>query len=117
MTENHGVGGSTPPLPTTRVRKAAVFGRGFRFCLSVGARPGRSILLVRESEAAPMSDEASFHDGYVRALEDLSKYVERLRPSSENLEELQSEISARIVRARCSERSSLASHASGDTGY
>ncbi len=64
-----------------------------------------------------MSDEASFHDGYVKALEDLCRFVERLRPSSENLEELQSEISARIVRARCSERSSLASHASGDTGY
>ncbi len=64
-----------------------------------------------------MSDEASFHDGYVKALEDLVGYVERLQPSAENLEQLQTEISARIVRARCSERSSLASHASGDTGY
>ncbi len=64
-----------------------------------------------------MSDEASFHDGYVKALEDLVQYVERLQPNIENLDQLQTEISARIVRARCSERSSLASHASGDTGY
>ncbi len=64
-----------------------------------------------------MSDEASFHDGYVKALEDLSTYVGRLRLNTENLDNLQNEISARIVRARCSERSSLASHASGDTGY
>ena len=64
-----------------------------------------------------MSDEASFHDGYVKALEDLVQYVERLHPNIENLDQLQTEISARIVRARCSERSSLASHASGDTGY
>jgi len=64
-----------------------------------------------------MSDEAAFHDGYVKALEDLSTYVEALRPNPENLDCLRTEISARIVRARCSERSSLASHASGDTGY
>jgi hypothetical protein len=64
-----------------------------------------------------MSDEASFHDGYVKALEDLSKYVERLSSNPENLDNLRTEISARIVRARCSERSSLASRASGDTGY
>ena len=67
-----------------------------------------------------MSDEASFHDGYVKALEDLSTYVGRLRlntENTENLDSLQNEISARIVRARCSERSSLASHASGDHGY
>ncbi|MCZ6786093.1 MAG: hypothetical protein O7E54_02900 [Planctomycetota bacterium] len=64
-----------------------------------------------------MSDEASFHDGYVKALEDLSTYVGRLRLNTENLDSLQNEIAARIVRARCSERSSLASHASGDHGY
>jgi hypothetical protein len=65
-----------------------------------------------------MTDEAAYHAGYRRALEELTTLVSELWVGSEqDLEKLRHEIRRRIDRARCAGRSSLASTASGDAGY
>lgn len=65
-----------------------------------------------------MCDEAAFHDGYAKALEEMSEMMAAQTPGSiKDYQELLREISARIERARCNGRSSLASTASGSKGY
>lgn len=65
-----------------------------------------------------MSDEAAFHDGYRKALEDVSGLVDDLNAQSQtDLDGLLAELRRRIERARCLSRSSLAASASGDQGY
>ena len=65
-----------------------------------------------------MSDEAAFHDGYRRALEDLSTLVDDLNAEcKDDLGGLLDELQKRIERAGCLSRSSLAAGASGKQGY
>ena len=65
-----------------------------------------------------MCNEAAFHDGYAKALEAMRELMAARTPGSvEDYQELLREITARIERARCNGRSSLASTASGSKGY
>jgi len=64
-----------------------------------------------------MSNEASYHDGYMRALQDLEEILEKVTAETERMVELRTEIEARIERARCASGSILAASASGDAGY
>jgi len=63
-------------------------------------------------------DEASFHDGYAQALEDLSRLLRAWAATGENdLERVEREVRRRIDEALLRNRCSLASNASGDAGY
>jgi hypothetical protein len=53
----------------------------------------------------------------MKALQDLEEILEKVTVETERMVELRTEIEARIERARCSSRSSLAASASGDAGY
>ncbi len=65
-----------------------------------------------------MQHEASFHDGYMRALQDLEKLLTTLTiDDSARVVELRHEIELRIEKARCLSRSVLAACATGDAGY
>ena len=65
-----------------------------------------------------MSEEASFHDGYRRALEEVSGIVTSMRDGHvSELGELLEQLDEMIERARCLCRAHLASHASGKAGY
>lgn len=65
-----------------------------------------------------MQHEASFHDGYMRALQDLEKLLTTLTiDDSARVVELRREIELRIEKARCLSRSVLAAGASGHAGY
>ncbi len=65
-----------------------------------------------------MTTEAAYHDGYRKALEDVSRLVTNLQDGHvEGLGSLLEEIDRKIERARCLFRSSLASGAGGDQGY
>jgi len=64
-----------------------------------------------------MSHESCYHDGYMKALQDLEEILEKVTVETERMVELRTEIEARIQRARCASRSSLAASASGDAGY
>ncbi len=65
-----------------------------------------------------MSVEATFHEGYRRALEDVTKLVTELRDGHiTELADLLEELDERIERARCFSRSALAADASSSAGY
>lgn len=64
-----------------------------------------------------MTQEAAFHEGYRRALEEISDLVAQMKGAHEGIVQLLREIDAKIERARCLGRSSLASGASGDRGF
>ncbi len=63
-----------------------------------------------------MSSEAAFHDGYRKALEELSSLV-REHSQSASLTDLTEEINRRIERARCLSAASAAAQAGGNQGY
>ena len=63
-----------------------------------------------------MSSEAAFHDGYRKAMEEISCLV-REHSQSESLGDLAEEINRRIERARCLSAASAASQAGGNQGY
>ncbi|MHC4578818.1 MAG: hypothetical protein ACYTED_15595 [Planctomycetota bacterium] len=65
-----------------------------------------------------MTNEAAYHEGYRKALEEVSRLVTTIQDSHpERLGLLLEEIDRKIERARCLCRSSLASGAAGDQGY
>jgi hypothetical protein len=65
-----------------------------------------------------MSDQAAFHDGYRKALEDVSALVDGMEArEGRDLGDLLDELSRRIERARCLSRSSLAAGATGKKGF
>ncbi|MDH3590279.1 MAG: hypothetical protein OER88_00260 [Planctomycetota bacterium] len=65
-----------------------------------------------------MSDEATFHDGYRKALEEVSKLVTGMQDGHMvELADLLADLDRMIERARCLRASSLACRASGDAGY
>jgi len=65
-----------------------------------------------------MLDEAAFHEGYRKALVEVSRLVTGLRDGHVlELGGLLEELDRRIERARCLSRSKLASSAGGDQGY
>lgn len=63
-----------------------------------------------------MSNEAAFHDGYRKALEELSGLV-RGHAQREALGDLVEEIDRRIERARHLSAASAAAQAGGNQGY
>ena len=65
-----------------------------------------------------MQHEAAYHDGYMRALQDLEKLLQTLTiDDSARIHELRDEIEGRIEKARCLSRSVLAAGATGHAGY
>ncbi|MHC4954394.1 MAG: hypothetical protein ACYTGZ_10945 [Planctomycetota bacterium] len=64
-----------------------------------------------------MSHDAAYHDGYMKALQDLDRILETITIDTERIAELRREIGERIEKARCLSRSSLAAGASGKAGY
>ncbi len=65
-----------------------------------------------------MIEDAAFHEGYRRALEEVSHLVTGMQDAElDSLARLLEELDKRIERARCLSRSSLASRASGDRGF
>ena len=65
-----------------------------------------------------MAEQATFHEGYRKALEEVSSLVSSLRDGhAVELGNLLEEIDKRIERARCLSRSSMASLAGGKNGY
>ena len=65
-----------------------------------------------------MSDEATFHEGYRKALEDVTALVDKLTDECRSqLGDFVHELTRRTERARCLSRSSLAAGASGPEGY
>jgi len=65
-----------------------------------------------------MSDESAFHDGYMRALEDVDQLVgDMTAPTLDAVNRLRAILSKRIEKARCLSTCSLASEASGSRGY
>ncbi len=63
-----------------------------------------------------MSNEAAFHDGYRKALEELSGLVSG-HTQGDALADLVDEINRRIERARHLSAASAASQAGGNQGY
>jgi hypothetical protein len=62
-----------------------------------------------------MTDEAAFHDGYRRALVEVSRLVTDMRDGQvDELGDLLEELDRMIERARCLGRSSLAATSGGD---
>jgi len=65
-----------------------------------------------------MSNEATYHEGYCRALMEVARLVSDLRDGHPaEIGPLLEELDQMIERARCLSRSSLASSACGDQGY
>ena len=65
-----------------------------------------------------MTDEAAFHEGYRKALEQVTRLLAHAQKGGpKEFAEILKELDRRIERARCLGRSSLASGASGDMGY
>jgi len=65
-----------------------------------------------------MTNDAAYHEGYRRALEEVARLVTRMQDAEvDSLARLLDELDQRIERARCLGRSSLASRASGDRGF
>ncbi|MGH7163858.1 MAG: hypothetical protein ACREID_10280 [Planctomycetota bacterium] len=62
--------------------------------------------------------EAAFLEGYMKALEDVRRLMgEPPADLDDGLSPLRDELQRLLLVARCTERSSLASLASGDAGY
>ncbi len=65
-----------------------------------------------------MTEDAAFHEGYRRALEEVAHLVTGMQDAElQGLAALLEELDKRIEKARCLGRSSLASRASGDRGF
>ncbi len=65
-----------------------------------------------------MTEDAAFHEGYRRALEEVAHLVTGMQDAElDSLARLLEELDKRIEKARCLGRSSLASGASGDRGF
>lgn len=65
-----------------------------------------------------MTQDAAYHEGYRRALEEVAHLVTGMQDAElDSLAGLLEELDKRIERARCLGRSSLASRATGDRGY
>ena len=65
-----------------------------------------------------MTDEAAFHEGYRRALMDVSRLVAAMQDGQvDELGHLLEELDRMIERARCLGRSSMAASSAGDQGY
>jgi hypothetical protein len=65
-----------------------------------------------------MTSEAAYHEGYCKALEEVSRLVNNLQDAHpRELGTLLHELDQKIERARCLCRSSLASGAAGNQGY
>jgi hypothetical protein len=65
-----------------------------------------------------MTEDAAYHEGYRRALEEVAHIVTGMQDAEvDTLADLLQEIDRRIERARCLGRSSLASRATGDRGF
>ena len=65
-----------------------------------------------------MSDEATFHAGYQKALEEVSRIVAQMQDGHMcELADLLADLDQMIERARCLKGSSLACRAAGDAGY
>ena len=65
-----------------------------------------------------MSDEDIYHEGYRKALEEVSGLVSSMRDGhAVEIGSLLEEIDRRIERARCLGRSRMASKATGKNGY
>ncbi len=65
-----------------------------------------------------MTEDAAFHEGYRRALEEVAHLVTGMQDAElDSLAALLEELDKRIEKARCLGRSSLASRASGDRGF
>ncbi len=65
-----------------------------------------------------MSDEATYHAGYQKALEEVSRLVAEMQEAHMfELADLLQDLDRMIERARCLKGSSLACRASGDAGY
>ncbi|MGQ0612736.1 MAG: hypothetical protein ACT4PV_03175 [Planctomycetaceae bacterium] len=66
----------------------------------------------------PSGDEAAYHHGYEQGLKEVAALVAGLTTAAqEELDGVLAQIRRRIEVAYLGERSSLASAASGDTGY
>ena len=65
-----------------------------------------------------MTSEAAYHEGYCKALEEVSRLVNNLQDAHpKELGSLLDVLDRKIERARCLSRSSLASGAGGSQGY
>jgi hypothetical protein len=65
-----------------------------------------------------MTEDAAYHEGYRRALEEVARFVAGMQDAEiDSLAELLEELDKRIESARCLGRSSLASRATGDRGF
>jgi len=64
-----------------------------------------------------MTEQAAYHEGYRRALEEVSHLVTSMKDAHEGLGRLLKDLQKKMERARCLGRSSLASGASGDRGF
>ena len=65
-----------------------------------------------------MSDDAAFHEGYRKALEEVLGLVAALTEVNDGrVEQLIADLEKRIERARCLTNSALAAGATGDQGY
>lgn len=65
-----------------------------------------------------MTEDAAFHEGYRKALEEVAHLVTGMQDAElDSLARLLEELDKRIEKARCLGRSSLASRASGDRGF
>jgi hypothetical protein len=65
-----------------------------------------------------MTEDAAYHEGYRRALEEVAHLVTGMQDAEiDSLARLLEELDKRIERARCLGRSSLASRATGDRGF
>jgi len=65
-----------------------------------------------------MTSEAAYHEGYCKALEEVSRLVNNLQDTHpKELGTLLDVLDQKIERARCLCRSSLASGAGGNQGY
>ena len=65
-----------------------------------------------------MTEDAAYHEGYRRALEEVAHIVSGMQDGEmDTLAGLLEELDRRIEKARCLGRSSLASRATGDRGF
>ncbi len=63
-----------------------------------------------------MTEQAAYHEGYRKALEEVSNLVTNINDGGD-LSGLLQELARKIEKARCLSRSSLASGAGGHQGY
>jgi hypothetical protein len=64
-----------------------------------------------------MSDQASFHEGYGRALKEVLPLIQTVKEGRQSIEDLEQQVTSLIDKARSSSGSAMASSASGHQGY